>query len=119
MNFLEPSHFFSPDVVPKLILTFTARGLSVQPSWVIVIALKNIEEFSDEDLLAYHFQLIIPERLAESIQHLRCDEGLESTSNPATPVPTPISPIFALQGGLRAHQVLPEQVCCLFPLELG
>jgi len=30
-------------------------------------------------------QLIIPERLAESIQHLRCDEGLESTSNPATP----------------------------------
>ena len=60
-----------------------------------------------------YFQLIIPERLAESIQHLRCDEGLESTSNPATPVPTPISPIFAQQGGQRAHQVLPEQVSAL------
>jgi hypothetical protein len=55
-------------------------------------------------------QLIIPERLAESIQHLRCDEGVESTSNPATPVATPISPLFSQQGGHRAHQVLPEQV---------
>ena len=33
MNFLEPSHFFSRAVVPKLILIFTARGLSVQPSF--------------------------------------------------------------------------------------
>ena len=31
-------------------------------------------------------------------------------ANSATPVPTPISPLYSQQGGHRAHQVLPEQV---------
>jgi hypothetical protein len=50
---------------------------------------------------------IIPERLAESINHLRTDEGLESGSNPATPIPTPISPCPTAN---RVQQVLPEQL---------
>jgi len=54
---------------------------------------------------------IIPEHLAESIhQHLRCqDEGLDSTSSPGTPVPTPLSPSFShhLQ---QQGKVLPEQL---------
>lgn len=51
---------------------------------------------------------IIPERLVESINHLRTtDEGLESGSNPATPVPTPISPCPSVQ---NRSQVLPEQL---------
>lgn len=40
----------------------------------------------------HHHLGIIPEHLAESINHLRKDEGVESGSNPATPIPTPISP---------------------------
>lgn len=58
-----------------------------------------------------HQQLgIIPEHLAESIQHLRgADEGVDSISNPATPVPTPISPSLSHQSH-RTHQVLPEQL---------
>ena len=52
---------------------------------------------------------IIPEHLAESIHRsLRVrDEGLDSTSSPGTPVPTPISP-----GSLSTSEgkILPEQI---------
>ena len=61
--------------------------------------------------IAHHQLGVIPEHLAESIQrNLRpTDEGLESTSNPGTPVPTPISPSMSHQ---MQHQsnVLPEQL---------
>jgi hypothetical protein len=54
---------------------------------------------------------IIPEHLAESINSLRRDEGLESGSNPATPIPTPISPTPSSNSAHRAaQQVLPEQL---------
>ena len=52
---------------------------------------------------------IIPEHLAESINSLRRDEGLDSGSNPATPIPTPISPTPSATSAHRA-QVLPEQL---------
>ena len=52
---------------------------------------------------------VIPEHLAESIhQRLRCqDEGLDSTSSPGTPVPTPISPCHA---HMHQNRLLPEQL---------
>ena len=61
--------------------------------------------------IAHHQLGVIPEHLAESIQrNLRpTDEGLESTSSPGTPVPTPISPSMSHQ---MQHQsnLLPEQL---------
>lgn len=61
--------------------------------------------------IAHHQLGVIPEHLAESIQrNLRpTDEGLDSTSSPGTPVPTPISPSLSHQ---MQHQsnVLPEQL---------
>ncbi len=57
--------------------------------------------------VANHQLGVIPEHLAEGIAHLRTkDEGLESGSNPATPIPTPISPSPATS----RVQVLPEQL---------
>ncbi len=50
---------------------------------------------------------LAPERLVEGINHLRRDEGLDSGSNPGTPVPTPISPQPATA---QRTQVLPEQL---------
>ena len=49
---------------------------------------------------------IIPEHLAEGIAGLdaRRDEGLDSGSNPCTPIPTPFSPSPA------QHSVLAEQL---------
>ncbi len=54
---------------------------------------------------------VIPEHLAQGIAHLRTrDEGLESgSSNPATPIPTPISPSPAT-GGRASQQLPPEQL---------
>ncbi len=50
---------------------------------------------------------IIPEHLAEGIAGLDhgMDEGLETGSNPCTPIPTPFSPSPAQHGS-----VLPEQL---------
>lgn len=56
---------------------------------------------------------IIPELLQESIENLKgTDEGLASTSNPATPIQTPHSPSTSNQfESGRGHQVvLPEQL---------
>ena len=61
--------------------------------------------------IAHHQLGVIPEHLAESIQrNLRpTDEGLESTSSPGTPVPTPISPSMSHQMHHQSN-VLPEQL---------
>ena len=60
--------------------------------------------------IAHHQLGVIPEHLAESIhRNLRpTDEGLESTSSPGTPVPTPISPSLSHQ--MQQSNVLPEQL---------
>ena len=60
-----------------------------------------------------NFLGIIPELLQESIDNLQgTDEGLASTSSPATPIQTPHSPTLSHQSeGGRNHQVvLPEQL---------
>uniref|UniRef100_A0A0K2V156 Uncharacterized protein n=1 Tax=Lepeophtheirus salmonis TaxID=72036 RepID=A0A0K2V156_LEPSM len=53
-----------------------------------------------------NWEVAVPERLLETMRRLHCDEGLESGSNPATPVPTPTT------GSLRGQQVYfpPEQL---------
>eukprot|EP00096_Caligus_rogercresseyi_P008217 TRINITY_DN2669_c0_g1_i1.p1 TRINITY_DN2669_c0_g1~~TRINITY_DN2669_c0_g1_i1.p1 ORF type:complete len:474 (+),score=130.78 TRINITY_DN2669_c0_g1_i1:139-1560(+) len=49
--------------------------------------------------------LLIPERLLDNAtRQLTCDEGLESGSNPGTPLPTPTT------GSLRSQNVPPEQL---------
>ncbi len=56
---------------------------------------------------------IIPELLQESIDNLQgTDEGLDSTSSPATPIQTPRSPSLSqqLEGGRGNHIVHPEQL---------
>ena len=56
---------------------------------------------------------IIPELLQESIDNLKpTDEGLDSSSSPATPIQTPHSPSLSHQsdGGRGHHIVHPEQL---------
>lgn len=56
---------------------------------------------------------IIPELLQESIDNLNgADEGLDSTSSPGTPIPTPHSPSLShpLESGRGHHIVHPEQL---------